>query len=208
MNWSRNALPAPIVEMPRKRSSFTSRSCSVLFIRSTRPFACGELAQMMSMLSSVLMKRSSSSRPGGVVDVDQERAARTAVLEPGVLATIDLHELAQAFAPVAWLMRRPDPLAPGDPDAGTDQPSPQRFPGHLEIVQPEKLLARQRGAEVDVALAHPSGPRSTITPQRHPTSLRVRCPRTAPGGVVDFGASADRDPLPDSRLKLPAPCRL
>jgi transcriptional regulator with XRE-family HTH domain len=25
---------------------------------------------------------------------------------------------------------------------------------------------------------------------------------------VDFGASADRDPLPDSRLKLPAPCRL
>ncbi len=90
----------------------------------------------------------------GVVDVDQERAARTAVLEPGVLATIDLHELAQAFAPVAWLMRRPDPLAPGDPDAGTDQPSPQRFPGHLEIVQLEKLLARQRGAEVDVALAH------------------------------------------------------
>jgi len=49
-----------IVEMPRKRSSFTSRSCSVLFIRSTRPFACGELAQMMSMLSSV------SARPNCV----------------------------------------------------------------------------------------------------------------------------------------------
>jgi hypothetical protein len=82
--------------------------------------------------------------PGGVVDVDQDRAARTAVLEPGVLATIDLHELAQTFAPVARLMRRPDPLAPGDPDAGADQPSPQRFLGHPEIVQLEELLARQR----------------------------------------------------------------
>jgi hypothetical protein len=49
----------------------------------------------------------------------------------------------------------------------------------------------------------PSGPGSTITPQRHSASLRVRCPRTGPGGVVDFGASADRDPLPDSRPKLP-----
>jgi hypothetical protein len=62
--------------------------------------------------------------------------------------------------------------------------------------------------EYGAAVEDPSGPRSTITPQRHPASLRVRCPRTGPGGVVDFAASADRDPLPDSRLKLPAPCRL
>ena len=49
---------------------------------------------------------------GRVVDVDQERAAPTAVLEPGVLAPIDLYQLAEALAPVARLMRRPDPLAP------------------------------------------------------------------------------------------------
>src|SRR5258705_496608 len=42
MNSGRNAFPASIVETVRKRSSLTSRSCSVLFIRSTRPFACGE----------------------------------------------------------------------------------------------------------------------------------------------------------------------
>src|SRR5260370_9930652 len=42
MNSGKNAFPASIVETARKRSSLTSRSCSVLFIRSTRPFACGE----------------------------------------------------------------------------------------------------------------------------------------------------------------------
>ena len=35
-----------------RRSSFTSRSCSVPLARSTRPFACGLWAQMLSMLSS------------------------------------------------------------------------------------------------------------------------------------------------------------
>jgi len=38
--------------IPRNRISLTSRSCSVLFIRSTRPLACGVLAQMMLMLST------------------------------------------------------------------------------------------------------------------------------------------------------------
>jgi hypothetical protein len=49
MKAGRNALPASIVSMPRSRISFTSRSCSVQLARSTRPLACEELAQMISM---------------------------------------------------------------------------------------------------------------------------------------------------------------
>src|SRR5579859_971135 len=37
---------------PARRSSFTRRSCKVLFARSTRPLAWLELAQMISMLSA------------------------------------------------------------------------------------------------------------------------------------------------------------
>jgi predicted DNA-binding transcriptional regulator AlpA len=52
MNAGRNALPAAMVSMPHSRISFTSRSCSVPLARSTRPLACEELAQMMSMFSA------------------------------------------------------------------------------------------------------------------------------------------------------------
>src|SRR5882762_7172384 len=89
---------------------------------------------------------------GRVVDVNQQRAARTALLEPGVLAAVDLNQFAEALAPVARLMRHPDSLSPRDPDASADQPDPQRFLGDPEIVQFEELLAGQRGTEVGVAL--------------------------------------------------------
>src|SRR5260370_4242336 len=54
-------------------------------------------------------------------------------------------------------MRRPDPLAPRDPDVGADQPGPQRFLGHTEIVQLEQLRARRRRSEMDVAGAYDLG---------------------------------------------------
>jgi hypothetical protein len=41
---------------------------------------------------------------GGVVDEHQQRAHRSPVLEPGVVAAIDLDELAQAGSPVARLV--------------------------------------------------------------------------------------------------------
>src|SRR6267378_1354221 len=91
---------------------------------------------------------------GRVVDVNQQRAAGTALLEPGVLGAVDLNQFAEALAPVARLMRHPDSLSPRDPDASADQPDPQRFLGDPEIVQLEELLAGQRGTEVGVALAH------------------------------------------------------
>ena len=49
---TRSALPSSMPERPAIRSSFTRRSCSVRFARSTRPLACEELAQMISMFSS------------------------------------------------------------------------------------------------------------------------------------------------------------
>jgi hypothetical protein len=55
-----HALAASTVEMPARRSSLTSRSCKVPNARSTRPFACGLLAQRMSIFSSV------SARPNCV----------------------------------------------------------------------------------------------------------------------------------------------
>ena len=42
---------------------------------------------------------------GGIVDEDQERALRTAALEPPVLGAVDLDELAAAVTPVARLIR-------------------------------------------------------------------------------------------------------
>src|SRR5882672_9114919 len=89
MNSGANALPASIVEIPRKRSSFTSRSCNVLFILSTRPFACGELAQMMSMLSSV------SARPNCVTP--PARRALVVDAEDAMPVAVEGHRLAVAL---------------------------------------------------------------------------------------------------------------
>lgn len=47
-----DTLAASMSEMPARRSSFTSRSCSVRFARSTRPLAWELFAQRISMLSS------------------------------------------------------------------------------------------------------------------------------------------------------------
>src|SRR5580700_6485401 len=78
---------AAIVEMPARRNSFTIRSCNVPKARSIRPFACGLLAQMMSMFRSI------SARPNCVM-----RSPPTAVLgvhpENAVLVTVKGNGLA------------------------------------------------------------------------------------------------------------------
>jgi adenylate cyclase len=51
---------ASIKAIPASRISFTSRSCNVPNARSTRPLACGRLAQMMSIFSAA------SARPNCV----------------------------------------------------------------------------------------------------------------------------------------------
>src|SRR6266849_2772207 len=60
MNPGSHAFAAAIDDTPASRSSLTIRSCNVPNARSRRPFACGLLAQMMSMFSA------NSARPNWV----------------------------------------------------------------------------------------------------------------------------------------------
>src|SRR5438128_7453663 len=60
MNSGSHAFAAVIDDTPASRSSLTIRSCNVPNARSMRPFACGLLAQMMSMFSA------NSARPNWV----------------------------------------------------------------------------------------------------------------------------------------------
>ena len=60
MNPGSQAFAAAIEDTPASRSSLTIRSCNVPNARSMRPFACGLLAQMMSMFSA------NSARPNWV----------------------------------------------------------------------------------------------------------------------------------------------
>ena len=61
MKVGRKALPASMPLIPSSRISFTSRSCSVRFARSTRPLAWLELAHRISTMSSA------SARPNCVM---------------------------------------------------------------------------------------------------------------------------------------------
>lgn len=89
----------------------------------------------------------------GVVDEDQQRAGRGAVLEPAVLGAVDLDQLAHALAAQPRAME-PTTLRPREPKPVRRHPRPERLPRHLETVLLRQLLSRKRRAEVGVALAH------------------------------------------------------
>jgi hypothetical protein len=57
-----------------------------------------------------------------VVDEHQQRALRAAVLEPPVLTAVDLHQLADALAPMARLVDALPPLLAVSPNPGIDHP--------------------------------------------------------------------------------------
>src|SRR5271166_3143082 len=67
--------------MPASRNSLTSRSCSVPNARSIRPFACGLLAQIMSMFSSVTARAELRCpvAAGGILGIHPEDAVLVAV---------------------------------------------------------------------------------------------------------------------------------
>src|SRR5437016_2094122 len=87
---------------------------------------------------------------GGVVDVDQQGAARATVLEPGVLAAIDLDELAETGAALARRVAPPGTLRAREPEAGGAHPAAQRLDGEDEGVLLGELLVGERGPEVSV----------------------------------------------------------
>jgi hypothetical protein len=67
-----------------------------------------------------------SHQPAGrVIDKHQQGALRPAVLEPPILAAVDLHQFADALAPRPRLMNPPLPLLAIKPQPVDDHPLPQ-----------------------------------------------------------------------------------
>src|SRR5205809_206261 len=182
MNPGSHAFAAAIDDTPASRSSLTIRSCNVPNARSMRPFACGLLAQMMSMFSAnsarpnwvtpsppaasllfdpedavlvaverhrlamrlqigsgrpeVIKRRFRGDEPQlhqparRIIDKSQQRARRAAILEPGVLRTVDLHQLAQAIAPPARLMWRRQSMPTVLPQPICNHPTAQGLARH------------------------------------------------------------------------------
>jgi hypothetical protein len=82
------------------------------------------------------------------------RARRTAILEPGVLRAVDLHQFAQAIASPPRLTRRGQTMPTVLPQPVSDHPTAQGLAGHRTTVMLCQLLRRQGRAEVGIPLAH------------------------------------------------------
>src|SRR2546428_7443328 len=121
---------------------------------------------------------------GGVVDVDQQRAARATILEPSVLAAIELDELAEAGPTLPRRIAPAGALGPRDPKAGGTHPAEERLDGQDEGVLLGELLVGERGAEVGVALAD-EGQGALLGGGREPAGARTPAPaRHEPRGAV------------------------
>src|ERR1700693_1430017 len=91
---------------------------------------------------------------GRVVDEYEQRALRPAILKPPMLATVDLHQFAGAFAPVAGLMNALQALLAIEPQPSLDHPKAKGLAAENDPVQLAQLLGRQGRAEIPVALAN------------------------------------------------------
>jgi len=91
---------------------------------------------------------------GRVVDVDQQRALRAAVLKPPVLRSINLDQLAAAIAAIAWLVRAWPPRVAILPQAGRDHQFAQRLVRNHNAMAFSQILGRERRAKVRIMLAH------------------------------------------------------
>ena len=95
-----------------------------------------------------------ASPAGRVVDKHQQGALRPAILEPPVLAAVDLHQLADALAPRAWLVDALAPLLAVSPNPELDHPQPQRLAAERDVVNLAQFLSRQGRAKIPVVLAN------------------------------------------------------
>ena len=88
-----------------------------------------------------------------IVDEDERRALRPAILEPPMLATVDLHQLANAVTPVTRLINALQTLLAVEPQSVRDHPLASRLAAKNEPMQLTQLLGRQGRAKIPVALA-------------------------------------------------------
>ncbi len=86
---------------------------------------------------------------GGVVDEDQQRAGLAALLEPAMVAAVDLDQLTVALAPKPRLVEGPA-LRARQPQTFGHHPSPQRLLADPELMLVQQHLGRQRRPEVRV----------------------------------------------------------
>ena len=91
---------------------------------------------------------------GRVVDVDQQRAPRPAVLEPGMVRAVELDELPETRTARPRRIAATGPLRARHPDPGADHPAAQRLDAAHNIVLLAQLLVRERGPEVGIVCAH------------------------------------------------------
>jgi hypothetical protein len=91
---------------------------------------------------------------GGVVDEHQQGARRRSLLEPGVITAIDLDQLTQAVAAVAWLMNLGSALPARRPQARRHHQRPHSFLAEDDPMALLQLLGCQGRTKVGVALAN------------------------------------------------------
>src|SRR6266404_3486155 len=82
------------------------------------------------------------------------RSTRPIFFEPPMFAAVDLHQLANALAPMARLVNTPAPLFAVEPQPLGDHPFAQGLAGERKAVLSGELLGGQRRAEIGVVLAH------------------------------------------------------
>src|SRR5260370_33391946 len=164
----------------------------------------------------------------GIVDIDEQRTLRTAVLEPPMLGAVNLHQLTQTITPRSRLMDALQPVLSANPKAGLDHPLPQRLDAEIEAVNLGQLLGGQGRTKIGIALAHDSQDRlaehctqSAVAPTAaFPRNQTVRTISTEglqqsvdlsasdankPGGVCHRQASIDDvDQHPQTRQLLAA----
>src|SRR4051794_2597727 len=90
---------------------------------------------------------------GRVVDEHQQGALRSALLEPPMLAAIDLHRVADAVAPRARLIGPLLRLIAIKPQRVDDHPLPQSLAGQRKAVLSGELLGGQHRTEICIAKA-------------------------------------------------------
>lgn len=88
-----------------------------------------------------------------IIDEHQQRARRSAILEPAMLRPVDLHQFAIGFAPQPRLMKRPALLA-RQPKSGIDHPAAHRLARHTQTIAFGQLLRRQGRPEIRIAFAN------------------------------------------------------